>query len=285
MDYALSEGVNSQTITGLSCVFSKAAKNPEPRTVEEHIAKLDSDLLKRIHSFKDNPYKRKFFEEQRDKFLNILKEDLPEGYEFALVMVDPRVENSVLDGVAYEFDTAKRKIVDGKPQMVRVAYGSEQCVKKDFLKFLASEHKDDLKNIYGFSEDHINSMKEGYAPRGFSVDHIFERADNEALSTSKGLDPNNPYAKKEAFLVNHFSNLQLIPDPIHEVKNDIKHLQINLYNSPGSRYFMMLVPKSNEGALSYVAPKQVNKKYKVELHGGSNKTFSNKRFFPNSKAS
>lgn len=244
----MSEKVHSGNITSISltAAFNKgaAAAKPTPPTTEELQDKILSDMQKRIDKFADKPAEQKEFVELKSNFEKYLKEvSLLDNFELVPVVVNPMLDWKDLDKVYKEFDAS---------------------VRKDFLNYVATNHADELKE-QGASKYAINLMKAGVTSSlPFSVDHIMERASSDKLSVTQEIDSANPNAKKPSFLVNHFNNMVLLPNNIHELKNEIKDAQLKLYSKPDSRYFLMLVPKKVEGKSGFVAPKQTNEKYAMK---------------------
>lgn len=102
----------------------------------------------------------------------------------------------------------------------------------------------------GICDHGIERMKNGFDPadsRGrvysLSVDHIIERAGSGRMGLEKAVDPLMPPGSPPTYKVNHFSNLILLPQKLHDLKNTINSLQSVSERPVGSStWCYMLVP-------------------------------------------
>lgn len=136
-------------------------------------------------------------------------------------------------------------------------------VRPQFLKFLAATQKQELRAL-GICEHGIARMARGLDPASvtgeryaLSVDHIIERSGSGRLSDARAKDPQRRDAGAETYPVNHFANLILLPQDIHDFKNRLNALQdIGSMKDGQSRWILMLVPVTDEAHHGYVARPQ-----------------------------
>lgn len=143
-------------------------------------------------------------------------------------------------------------------------------VKPKFYKFLAQNHKQDLRKL-GICDHGIDRMRKGMSPANkhgksynVSIDHIIERAGSGKFGLEKAQDPYLSAASSPTYKVNHFNNLILMTQTVHDdVKNAINEKQKLWELSPGkSAWGFMAVPvrdANREGFVHYIAPKNTAK--------------------------
>jgi len=143
-------------------------------------------------------------------------------------------------------------------------------VKPKFYKFLAQNHKQDLQKL-GICDHGIERMKKGMSPANkhgksynVSIDHIIERAGSGKFGLEKAQDPYLSAASSPTYKVNHFNNLILMTQTVHDdVKNAINEKQKLWELSPGkSKWGFMAVPvrdANRQGFVHYIAPKNTTK--------------------------
>jgi len=181
-------------------------------------------------SFKDRVKK---LENLKRELSNLFKDGIPEGFEISPVLVNPRLSQKQLEYTSKEyFDD----------------------VRSDFIKEVALREEEDLKE-QGVSKYVISLMKKGhilYSAFPYNIDHILERANSEAFSQEKAIDPNNYRSQKSVLKVNHFNNLIMLPEKVHEFKNILKRIQLDIYEGEDNpRYFLMLAPKVDENGVRH----------------------------------
>ncbi len=141
-------------------------------------------------------------------------------------------------------------------------------VRERFLKFLAQAQKKALADLgvcaHGIARmarglDPANEKGERYA---LSVDHIIERSGSGTLSDARALDPLRAEGTRESYPVNHFGNLILLPQDVHDYKNRVNSLQdIHTLQEGQSRWILMMTPVTTAQHHGYVcAPQSAEKK-------------------------
>lgn len=150
-------------------------------------------------------------------------------------------------------------------------------VQPRFLKWLAETRAGELKEM-GICDFGISRMKLGLFPCDeegnyypVSVDHMIERAGSGKLGLTRGQDPLAPADMPQTYQANWFSNLFLVSEKLHAVKNAINEPQdLSRKILPGdSRYGVMALPLRDPenpkfchtGADFAVKPKKENDPY------------------------
>lgn len=136
-------------------------------------------------------------------------------------------------------------------------------VRPRFLKFLGETQKANLRAL-GICEYGIARMARGLDPAtedgrryDLSVDHIIERFGSGALSNARQKDPARPDGDAETYPVNHFGNLILMQQDIHDLKNTLNAAQgIHDIAEGESIWVLMLVPVTTARQHGYVAAPQ-----------------------------
>lgn len=133
-----------------------------------------------------------------------------------------------------------------------------------FLQYLAENHQDELRRL-GISDYGISYMLEGVYPIRedgqqylVNVDHVVEIAGSGVWAAQTAPDPLAAPDSAPKLRVNHFSNLILLPEQVHEWKNALNDMQGLSGLTPGDgKWALMLVPTTANGRYSgYVAPPQ-----------------------------
>ncbi len=135
-------------------------------------------------------------------------------------------------------------------------------VRPRFLKFLAEQHEGELKAL-GICDHGIDRMRHGLDPTNadgehysVNVDHIIERNGSGAWGMVQEADPDQPGAKPK-YHPNHFGNFILLPEKIHEFKNELNDLQSASDTPLGqSRWILMMIPERNAAFPGFVCPPQ-----------------------------
>ncbi|MEZ0223925.1 MAG: hypothetical protein ACAH83_05180 [Alphaproteobacteria bacterium] len=135
-------------------------------------------------------------------------------------------------------------------------------VRPRFLKFLAENHADELKDL-GICERGVERMRQGLDPvnengllYSVNIDHIIERNGSGVWGATKEKDPDQPDAV-EKFHPNHFGNFIILPEKIHEFKNELNDIQHASDTPHGqNKWVLMMVPERNATFSGFVCPKQ-----------------------------
>lgn len=136
-------------------------------------------------------------------------------------------------------------------------------VRSDFLRFVADNHTNELRAL-GISEHGIGRMKKGLDPSNMkgeiyhvSIDHIIERSGGGNFSLVKQKDPDLGDDSPMRFSVNHYGNLILLPEKIHQFKNTLNSLQRITDVPPGEgRWALMMIPERTPQHSGFVAQPQ-----------------------------
>lgn len=136
-------------------------------------------------------------------------------------------------------------------------------VRSRFLQFLGDNYADDLKAL-GICDVGIERMRKGLDPADetgrpyeVNVDHIIERSGSGLWAKSKETDPDQKAEVEPKFRQNHFGNLILLPEEIHEYKNTLNNIQRIGDLQPGqSKWILMMVPERNDKQAGFVCPPQ-----------------------------
>lgn len=219
--------VSAATVTRLSLraaagVGSSAPLPPQP-TREQ--------LLKDLHDRVGDPARVESF-----------LADLPHGFEIVPVLYT--------------------RIHQQQNSMVEAEYSLS--VRADFLRFLGETQKGPLRAL-GFCEHAIARLCRGLDPATkdgdyyqVSVDHIIERAGGGVFSQERAIDPQRQKRRKDerqTYQVNHFANMILLPDDVHDYKNRLAAMQgINGVPIGESRWLLMMVPVNEGQTHGYVSP-------------------------------
>lgn len=151
------------------------------------------------------------------------------------------------------------------PSATRASLESEYVfgVRQRFLKFLAETQAEGLKRL-GICDHGIARMMRGLDAANaegkrydVNVDHIIERAGSGRLSDARRKDPQRREDDVETYPVNHYGNLMLMPEAVHEYKNRLNALQgmTNLRDGE-SCWLLMMVPVRDALNHGYVCPPQ-----------------------------
>jgi hypothetical protein len=136
-------------------------------------------------------------------------------------------------------------------------------VRSRFLQFVGENHADDLKAL-GICDAGIERMRKGLDPADetgrpyeVNIDHIIERSGSGLWANSKETDPDQKAEVEPKFRQNHFGNLILLPEEIHEYKNTLNNIQRIGDLQPGqSKWILMMVPERNDLQAGFVCPPQ-----------------------------
>ena len=144
-------------------------------------------------------------------------------------------------------------------------------VRRNFLKYVAAHHAGELSKL-GICPHGIERMKKGLDPADendmlyeVNIDHIIERSGGGKMSLQKGADLLQPPGSGKTYLVNHFDNLILLPEHVHEAKNMLNDAQQAAQTPYGdSKWVLMLIPETGPAQSGFVAAPQDKNHY---LHG------------------
>ncbi len=225
---------------------------PKQPSVEDLIADIRKDLSERVVLAKrreaqglhqgDHPRDR--FQTAADAvkdqkmFEQILKE-IPEGFRIVPVFYN--------------------RITTDENAKLKNEYTFE--VRPSFIRFLADNFEKELLDL-GICQAGVDRMKNGLDPANengelysLNVDHIIERAGSGRYGKTKDVDPDQPgFGPK--YHPNFFGNFMLLPEKIHEFKNELNDLQKASYTSPGmGRWILMMTPERNAQYNGYLCPK------------------------------
>lgn len=136
-------------------------------------------------------------------------------------------------------------------------------VRSRFLQFVGENHADAARKL-GLCDHAIERMKRGLDPADsegrpyeMNIDHIVERAGSGLWAQSKAKDPDASADTEDKFRQNHYGNLILIPEKIHNYKNMLNNLQRMSLLQPGeSKWILMMVPERNEQNAGFICPPQ-----------------------------
>lgn len=179
---------------------------------------------------------------------------------------DPSALDKIVKDIPAGFDLAPvfySRI--GKDENARIMAEYTFFVRTRFLTFLAKDHADDLRAL-GICENGIERMSRGLDPADIdgnmydiSIDHIIERSGSGNWGVTQTIDPDQPNNPYPNFLPNHFNNLILLPDHIHQLKNQLNDLQGFTDCKLGQgKWGLMLVPivdANNKGYVCAAQPK------------------------------
>lgn len=247
--------VSAETITEITSSpgFAPPGKNATPPSAEDIIKSTRKDIDARIDKFnrllsgplsgEDNLRARESLTKAKaDKELyeTALKE-VPEGFKLVPVLYS--------------------KITQEQNGAIHSEYLSN--VRSRFLKFVGENHADGARKL-GICEHGIERMKQGLDPADsegrpyeMNIDHIIERAGSGLWANSKEKDPDQAPEVEDKFRQNHFGNLILIPEKIHNYKNTLNNLQRIGQLQPGeSKWILMMVPERNELNAGFICPPQ-----------------------------
>lgn len=216
---------------------------------------------------------------------NIRKDLLAELASFEQALKDPSLDTDARPALQMARDQAARDVNKFDKMMKEVPHGFmlvpvlyskidakqkqiayreyHSLVRENFMKFLVKNHKQELRAL-GICEHGIRRMSQGRSPSdkdgnpySINVDHIIERGGGGLRTLQKGIDLDLPGIETQTLLINHIGNFILLPEQIHEFKNDLNKLQryggIPLNTS---KWLLMMVPEARSGLSAYVAPPQ-----------------------------
>ena len=215
--------VNAATITQLSTATAGGVVPSAPPAIEDMVARLRADDPTRAQEFQT------------------LLAKLPQGFALVPVLYT-RIEKSHNAQLESEYVLS---------------------VRQRFLKFLGQTQQQSLRAL-GICEHGIARMARGLDPAtvsgdryDLSVDHIIERNGSGALSNARAKDPLRAADNAESWPVNHFDNLILMQQDIHDYKNRLNALQgIGQMRVGESRWILSLAPVVTAQSPGFVASVQ-----------------------------
>lgn len=219
--------VSAATITQLT---ARAATAPLPLSSGDTVAPSVEDLLEDLQ--RKSP--------DRATELARLLVNLPAGFALAPVLYT-------------RIDSATRASVESEYVF---------SVRERFLKFLAETQAEGLRRL-GICDHGIARMARGLDPANadgqryhVNVDHIIERAGSGRLSDARRRDPQRRDGA-ESYPVNHFGNLILMPEGVHDYKNRLNAVQgVGHVRDGESCWVLMMVPVRDQLHHGYVCPPQ-----------------------------
>lgn len=242
--------VSAETVTGITGTpeFAGHALPPQP-TRDELVAKIRKGLEKTLHEKKaaatgKNTTSEAFRIANAEGMLTrfeALLQNPPDGFDLVpvyYVRAPAHRKEEVLD--EYSFNVRPR-----------------------FLRHLAVNHAKELAAL-GLCAHAIGRMREGLDPLradgayySVSIDHIVERSGSGTWASTRLRDPHDPEHEADVSPVNHFRNLILLPEHVHQAKNTLNHLQISDKLEEGEgRWVLMLVPSTKHTSGFVAAPQK-----------------------------
>lgn len=250
----MTKRVSATTITEITASpgFAPPGKESSPPTVsdlEDAIRKdLDNFINYRKNQLKTAPAEKVDRAQQnvdkaiarRQQFEELIK-DVPAGFELVPVRY--------------------AKITQEENAAIHNEYLKN--VRSRFLQFAGENYADDLKAL-GICDVGIERMKRGLDPADANgrpyetnIDHIIERSGSGFWAKSKETDPDQKAEVEPKFRQNHFGNMILLPEEIHEYKNTLNNLQQIGDLQPGqSKWILMMTPVRDDKQAGFVCPPQ-----------------------------
>lgn len=250
----MTKRVSATTITEITASpgFAPPGKETSPPSVsvlEDTIRKdLDNFIIYRKSQLKTAPAERVERAQQnvdkaiarRKQFEELIK-DVPTGFELVPVRY--------------------AKITQDENAAIHNEYLKN--VRPRFLQFAGENYADDLKAL-GICDVGIERMKRGLDPADANgrpyetnIDHIIERSGSGLWAKSKETDPDQKAEVEPKFRQNHFGNMILLPEEIHEYKNTLNNLQQIGDLQPGqSKWILMMTPVRDDKQAGFVCPPQ-----------------------------
>jgi len=251
----LTKRVSASTITEITASpgFAPSGKDPSPPTVSELQDKIRKDI---------------------DDYIAFRKSQLDAQPKDD---IDPRVQQNYDKAVARraQFEDMISDVPAGF-RLVPVRYSKIsqdenaaihneylKHVRSRFLQFVGENYAEDLRAL-GICETGIERMRKGLDPADetgrpyeVNIDHIIERSGSGLWAKSKETDPDQKSEVEPKFRQNHFGNLILLPEEIHEYKNTLNNIQRVGDLQPGqSKWILMMVPERNDKQPGFVCPPQ-----------------------------
>lgn len=163
-------------------------------------------------------------------------------------------------------------------QRLRLQMEYFTSVRGAFLQFLAQNHADELRAL-GISERGIRRMWEKQDPvdekgryYALNIDHVVEQTASGSWGASKHIDPLRSSDVGPKYPVNHFGNLILLPEYIHDLKNRLNIIQRTYsIDVEGAKWVLALVPKRDHVCSGFVAAPQNIKSLPVRPAHASDK--------------
>lgn len=205
---------------------------------------------------RDRLLHRQRTQQRRADFDKILS-DIPEGFELVPVFYTHTDPN----------------------QRLRLQMEYFTNVRGAFLRFLAENHADELRAL-GVSERGIRRMWDKQDPvdekgryYALNIDHVVEQSTSGSWGGSKRPDPLRSGDVGPKYPVNHFSNLVLLPEYIHAIKNRLNVIQrTSFIEFDGPKWVLALVPKRDGARSGFVAAPQNIKSLPLRPAFASDKT-------------
>lgn len=256
------EKVSADTITELTIANALPGNGPikAAPTTQELIDQIRTELAKRVKSLA----KSMGGSSQKNAFSISHDKALAELRTFERIVANPP-KGFRLAPVLYSRISAKQN------DKIYTQYAT--YVRRDFMRFLAENHADELSAL-GIAPEGIKRMKTGLDPvdasgRGYAVnvDHIIQRGGGGLASMQEEVDPQRPPGSKPTYRVNHFSNFILLPKQVHELKNTLNDIQDATQTPLGqNKWVLMLVPEVGPGHSGYVAQPQSQSLSRLHLY-------------------
>lgn len=252
----MAQRVSADTITQITAApaFSGANKTLAPPTAQELIDKIRQNLQTGIDRARKGAVEPVVEGEEKPDYAKKLARALQKQSQFENMMQNPPE--------GFRYVPVYYSKIDGSTDAVEIKNEYSFKVRPQFLKFIADNHADALKKM-GICDHGISRMKQGLDPSDgqghfyeVNVDHIIERSGSGkwGIGTESDQDQHN---KSSRHRVNHFGNLMLMPEHVHEQKNILNNIQMtgNLTVGEGA-WILMMVPERNAVHCGFVCPPQ-----------------------------
>jgi hypothetical protein len=155
----------------------------------------------------------------------------------------------------------------------------QHFVRSRFLQYLAKFHAGELSKL-GICDHGIKRMANGLDPATVegkayevNIDHIIERGGSGRWPHLKGKDPDAHPNAPERSPVNFYGNLMLMPENVHEFKNELNGFQFNIRggeNPRDGKWILMMTPVRDDrayagGPSGFVCAPQTDPNYALRL--------------------
>lgn len=252
----LAQRVSADTITQItsSPVFTGPAKILPQPTVQDLIDKVRKNLKNSIERARAGLAEPENPGEKKPDYAKYLARALQKQSQFENMMQNPPE--------GFRYVPVYYSKIDGDSDGTKIRNEYSFKVRPQFLKYIADNHSDALKKM-GICDYGINRMKNGLDPADaqgrfyeVNVDHIVERSGSGKWGIGVEADTDQ-HNKSSRYRVNHFANLMLMPEHVHEQKNILNNIQQigNLKTGEGT-WILMMVPERNAQFCGFVCPPQ-----------------------------
>lgn len=260
----MAQRVSADTITQITSApaFSGANKVLTPPTVQELTDKIRKNLQHSIDRARSGAIDPTLPEDEKSDYAKRLARALQRQSQFEHMIKNPPE--------GFRYVPVYYSKIDGSTAGVEIKNEYSFKVRPQFLKFIADNHADALKKM-GICEHGISRMKQGLDPSDgqgrfyeVNVDHIIERSGSGKWGVGMEGDADQ-HNQSSRHRVNHFGNLMLMPEHVHEQKNILNNIQLISNLTPGQgMWVLMMIPERDANHCGFVCPPQ---KPGHQLHG------------------